>query len=206
MRPDLPDHHAYRAHGPNSQQHIDKPARRMQDEHFPVRGPAGPADKHIQPVRQQPEHRTHAGGNPPAQPRHHRHQEHIVDAHFQKHAQQQPQCKLCSHLRAADHRAENRVDQHQQRQVIAAAGGQKTRALMRFSSRLVCQFPFGAVPDEPRESQPADQAEHQTDRHCHTHSVPSRRSSRSSSSSSAVKPLAHSAAANAGRLPPQSVS
>lgn len=205
MRPDLPDHHAYRAHGPDSQQHIDEHARCVQDEHFPVRRPVEPAGKHIQPVRQQPEHRAHAGRHPPAQPRHHGQQQHIIDPRLQKHAQQQPQRELHRLLCAAADRAEDRIEQHQRRQVIAAAEGQETRAEVLLIPPL-CQLPLGAVPDEPRENQPADQAEHQTDRHCHTHSVPSRRSSRSSSSSSAVKPLAHSAAANAGRLPPQRVS
>ena len=206
MRPDLPDHHAHRAYGPDGQQHIDERPRRMQDELFPVCGQIEPADKRVYPVRQQPEHRAHASGDPSAQPRHHGHQEHIIDPQLQKHAHQQPQRELHRHLRPTDDHTENRIEQHHHRQIIIAAEGQEARPLMLFPTRPVCQLPLGAVPDEPRESQPADQAEHQTDRHCHTHSVPSRRSSRSSSSSSAVKPLAHSAAANAGRLPPQRVS
>ena len=206
MRPDLPDHHAHRAYGPDGQQHIDERPRRMQDELFPVCGQIEPADKHVYPVRQQPEHRAHTSGDPSAQPRHHSHQEHIIDAHLQKYANQQPQRNLHRHLCAADDHTEDRIEQHQHRQIIAADAGQETRALMWLFLRPVCQLPLGSIPDGPRESTAADQAEHQTDRHCNTHSVPSRRSSRSSSSSSAVKPLAHSAAANAGRLPPQRVS
>ena len=206
MRPALPDHHAYRAHDPDSQQHIDEHARRMQDELFPVRGQIEPADKHVYPVRQQPEHRAHASGDPSAQPRHHGHQEHIIDPQLQKHAHQRAQRELHRHLRPTGDHTENRIEQHHHWQIIIAAEGQEARALMCFFLRPICQLPLGAVPDGPRESTAEDQAEHQPNPHRHAHSVPSRRSSRSSRSSSAVRPLAHSAAANAGRLPPQRVS
>ena len=206
MRPDLPDHHAYRAHDPDSQQHIDEHARRMQDELFPVRGQIEPADKHVYPVRQQPEHRAHASGDPSAQPRHHGHQEHIIDPQLQKHAHQRAQRELHRHLRPTDDQTENRIEQHHHWQIIIAAEWQEARPLMLFPTRPVCQLPLGAVPDDPRENSAAQHPEQQPQRHRRAHSVPSRRSSRSSASSSAVRPLAHSAAANAGRLPPQSVS
>ena len=206
MRPDLPDHHAHRAHGPDSQQHIDEHARCVQDELFPVRGQIEPADKHVYPVRQQPEHRAHASGDPSAQPRHHGHQEHIIDPQLQKHAHQRAQRELHRHLRPTDDHTENRIEQHHHWQIIIAAEGQEARPLMLFPTRPVCQLPLGAVPDDPRENSAAQHPEQQPQRHRRAHSVPSRRSSRSSASSSAVRPLAHSAAANAGRLPPQSVS
>ena len=57
--------------------------------------------------------------------------------------------------------------------------------------------PARSGPRRPTRDSARTAPEQQPERHRRAHSVPSRRSSRSSASSSAVRPLAHSAAANA---------
>ena len=111
----FPSQHARRTRRPDGKEHIDELPRQVYDERM-LGGELVRVVQQIQKVRQQPQHRAHAGGKVPPQHRHDGQQQDVIDANHQKHFDQQPQHGLDSKRPPAHDRAKNDPDQQQKRQ------------------------------------------------------------------------------------------